>query len=96
VTTPIVAKRPADKHDIQEAAAICDVRQRRIVLLGVGIQCLRPIQSLTRCHHVARPAKFQFALNCNPITSRGFSEFSGLVQSRSLSGRRHYASIDLS
>jgi hypothetical protein len=37
VTTPIVAKCSANKHDIQEAAAIRDFRQRRIVLLGVGI-----------------------------------------------------------
>jgi hypothetical protein len=55
MTTPIVTKPAADKHGIQEAAATRDFRQHRIVLLGVWVHCLRPIQGLTRRQHVARP-----------------------------------------
>jgi hypothetical protein len=55
MTTPTVAKRPANKHAIQEAAATRDFRQRRIVLQSVWVHCLRSVQSLTRRQDFARP-----------------------------------------
>ena len=40
MTTRIVAKRATGKHGIEEAAAICDFRQHRIVLQRAWVYCL--------------------------------------------------------